>query len=58
MHPPRVQEEFVETKPPITGDDVSLGVVNFSMVHIWITQASPTTQWPPLFEASRATRRL
>jgi len=28
---PRVGEDFVESKPPITGDDVTLGVVNFSI---------------------------
>jgi dipeptidase E len=28
---PRVGEEFVECKPPITGDDVTLGVVDFSI---------------------------
>ena len=28
---PRVGEEFVETKPSITGDDVTLGVVDFSI---------------------------
>jgi len=28
---PRVGEEFVETKPSITGDDRTLGVVNFSI---------------------------
>ena len=28
---PRVGEEFVETKPPITGDDLALGVVDFSI---------------------------
>jgi dipeptidase E len=28
---PRVGEEFVETKPSITGDDVTLGVVEFSI---------------------------
>ena len=28
---PRVGEAFVETKPSITGDDVTLGVVDFSI---------------------------
>ena len=28
---PRVGEEFVESKPSITGDDVTLGVVDFSI---------------------------
>jgi dipeptidase E len=28
---PRVGEQFVETKPSITGDDLSLGVVDFSI---------------------------
>lgn len=28
---PRVGEEFVETKPPITGDDRALGLVDFSI---------------------------
>jgi dipeptidase E len=28
---PRVGEAFVESKPPITGDDVTLGVVGFSI---------------------------
>jgi len=28
---PRVGEEFVETKPSITGDDIALGVVDFSI---------------------------
>jgi len=28
---PRVGEEFVETKPSITGDDLTLGVVDFSI---------------------------
>jgi dipeptidase E len=28
---PRVGDEFVETKPPITGDDIALGVVDFSI---------------------------
>jgi dipeptidase E len=28
---PRVGEQFVETKPSITGDDVTLGVVDFSI---------------------------
>ena len=28
---PRVGDEFVETKLPITGDDVTLGVVDFSI---------------------------
>ena len=28
---PRVGEAFVETKPPITGDDLGLGVVDFSI---------------------------
>jgi dipeptidase E len=28
---PRVGEEFVETKPSITGDDITLGVVEFSI---------------------------
>lgn len=28
---PRVGEDFVETKPPITGDDLALGVVGFSI---------------------------
>jgi dipeptidase E len=28
---PRVGEQFVETKPPITGDDHGLGVVDFSI---------------------------
>ena len=28
---PRVGEDFVETKPPITGDDRALGVVDFSI---------------------------
>ncbi len=28
---PRVGEEFVETKPSITGDDATLGLVNFSI---------------------------
>ncbi|MBT9457554.1 MAG: Type 1 glutamine amidotransferase-like domain-containing protein [Burkholderiaceae bacterium] len=28
---PRVGEAFVETKPPITGDDLALGVVDFSI---------------------------
>src|SRR5580698_2597332 len=28
---PRVGDEFVETKPSITGDDVTLGVVDFSI---------------------------
>jgi dipeptidase E len=28
---PRVGEAFVETKPPITGDDITLGVVDFSI---------------------------
>jgi dipeptidase E len=28
---PRVGEAFVETKPPITGDDIALGVVDFSI---------------------------
>src|SRR6185312_14230166 len=28
---PRVGEEFVETKPSITGDDVTLGLVDFSI---------------------------
>jgi dipeptidase E len=28
---PRVGEDFVETKPSITGDDVTLGVVDFSI---------------------------
>ncbi len=28
---PRVGEEFVETRPPITGNDRALGVVNFSI---------------------------
>jgi dipeptidase E len=28
---PRVGEDFVETKPPITGDDVALGIVDFSI---------------------------
>ena len=28
---PRVGEEFVETKPPITGDDRALGIVDFSI---------------------------
>ena len=28
---PRVGDDFVETKPPITGDDLALGVVDFSI---------------------------
>ena len=28
---PRVGADFVETKPPITGDDLALGVVDFSI---------------------------
>ena len=28
---PKVGENFVETKPPITGDDIALGVVDFSI---------------------------
>ena len=28
---PRVGEDFIETKPPITGEDVALGVVDFSI---------------------------
>ena len=28
---PRVGEDFVETKPPITGNDLALGVVDFSI---------------------------
>jgi dipeptidase E len=28
---PRVGEDFVETKPSITGDDIALGVVDFSI---------------------------
>jgi len=28
---PRVGEQFVETKPPITGNDLGLGVVDFSI---------------------------
>jgi len=28
---PRVGEEFVETKPPIIGDDTTLGMVDFSI---------------------------
>jgi dipeptidase E len=28
---PRVGEHFVETKPPITGDDLGLGIVDFSI---------------------------
>jgi len=28
---PRVGDEFVETKPPITGNDIALGVVDFSI---------------------------
>jgi len=28
---PRVGEHFVETKPPITGDDLGLGLVDFSI---------------------------
>ena len=28
---PRVGDDFVETKPPITGDDIALGVVDFSI---------------------------
>ena len=28
---PRVGEEFVESRPPITGDDITLGVVDFSI---------------------------
>ena len=28
---PRVGEEFVETKPPITGNDLALGIVDFSI---------------------------
>ena len=28
---PRVGEEFVESKPSITGDDITLGVVDFSI---------------------------
>ncbi len=28
---PRVGEAFVESKPPITGDDSALGVVDFSI---------------------------
>jgi dipeptidase E len=30
-HDPRVGEAFVETKPSITGDDITLGVVDFSI---------------------------
>ncbi len=28
---PRIGDDFVETKPPITGDDLGLGVVDFSI---------------------------
>ncbi len=28
---PRVGEQFIETQPPITGDDIALGVVDFSI---------------------------
>ena len=28
---PRVGDDFIETKPPITGDDIALGVVDFSI---------------------------
>jgi len=28
---PRVGDDFVETKPPITGDDLGLGIVDFSI---------------------------
>ena len=28
---PRVGDDFIETRPPITGEDVALGVVDFSL---------------------------
>ncbi len=45
---PRVGEGFVETKPPITGDDATLGIVDFSIF--------PHLDYPALREEHDGTR--
>jgi dipeptidase E len=44
---PRVGEHFVETKPPITGDDLGLGSLTSQFSLIWNTPRFRRTRWPP-----------
>ena len=44
---PRIGEAFVETKPSITGDDVGLGVVDFSIFPHLDYPAGRRTRWRP-----------
>src|SRR6185295_3898961 len=43
---PRVGEDFIATKPSITGDDVTLGVVDFSIFPHLDYPEFPDTRWP------------